>query len=124
VALCAPASADVPLDDDAGSALMTRTTDFALNVTHVLTFVASGDGGTEAERVLGMNRLPNGTTMQSSFSKIEKRLSHSIQEYTDEIVLSNLKEEVKLTLGERTDNNNNKLCDLWLEKKSPHDLWP
>jgi len=102
VALCAPASAAVPLDDDAGSALTTRTTDFALNVMHVLAFMASGDGDTEAERVLGMNGLPNGTTMQSSFSKIKQQISQSIQEHTDEIVMNNLKEEVKLTLGEKT----------------------
>ena len=124
VALCAPASADIPLDEDAGSALITRSMDFALNVTCVLAFMASGDGGTEAERVLGMNGLPNSTTMQSAFSKIEQRISQPIQECTDEIVLENLREEVKLTFGDKTDNNNNKLHDLWLEKKLTQEMWP
>jgi len=90
VSLCAPSSADIPLEDDAGSALITRSTDFALNVTYVLAFLASGDGGTEAERVLGLNGLPNSTTMQSAFSKIENRMSGSIQQYTEGLVLSNL----------------------------------
>jgi len=124
VSLCAPSAADIPLEEDAGSALITRSTDFALNVTCVLAFMASGDGGTEAERVLGLNGLPNSTTMQSAFSKIEQRLSASIQEYTNEIVLQNLREEVHLTFGDATDDNNNKLYDLWIEKKLPAELWP
>jgi len=123
VALCAPASADIPLEENAGSALITWSTDFALNVTYVLAFIASGDGGTEAERILGLNGLPNSTTMQSAFSKIEQRMSGSIQDFTNEIVLNNLREEVQLTFGDKTDNNNNKLYDLWLDKKLPQELW-
>jgi len=125
VALSAPALAEVPLDEDAGSALIARTTDFALNVTYVLSFIACGDGGAEAERVLGMNGLPNSTTMQSAFSKTEQRISASMQEHTDEIVLNNLREEVQLTFGNATDDNNdNALYDLWLQDKLPQQQWP
>ena len=124
VALCAPTSAEVPPEEGAGSAKMTRSTAFAINVSHVLAFMASGDGGTEAEHVLGLNGLPNSTTMQSAFGKMEQRISGPIQENTDEIVLNNLKEEVRLTFGDKTDNNNNKLCCLWSENKLPEDMWP
>jgi len=124
VALCAPSAADIPLEDDAGSAKMTRSTDFALNVTYVLAFLACGDGGTEAERVLGLNGFPKSTTMQSAFSKIEQRISGTVQEFTDEIVMCNLREEVKLTFGNAKDENNNNLYDLWLENKLPQDKWP
>ena len=124
VSLCAPAGADIPLDDNAGSAKMTRSVDFALNITCVLSFIACRDGGTEAERVLGLNGLPNSTAMQSAFSKIEQRISGPIQECTDEIVLNNLREEVKLTFADQTDDNNNLLCDLWLQKKLSQDQWP
>jgi len=90
----------------------------------VLAFLASGDGGTEAERVLGLNGLPNSTTMQSAFSIIEQRISGSMQQCTDKIVLCNLREEVQLTFGNEKDENNNNMCDLWVENKLPQDKWP
>ena len=124
MALSVPSCAEIPLDDDAGSAKITRRTDFALNVTYVLAFLASGDGGTEAKRVLGLNGLPNSLTMQSAFSNIEQRISGSIQQHTDEIVLCNLREEVQLTFGNEKDENNNNMCDLWVENKLPQDKWP
>jgi uncharacterized protein YjgD (DUF1641 family) len=41
-----------------------------------------------------------------------------IQEYMDEIVLENLAKEVEPLLAEKVDENNNKLYNLWLEKKT------
>ena len=116
----------IPLADDAGSVLITRDTDFATNVLYVLGFIASGDGGTEAARLLGLLGLPNSTTMQSSsFGTIEKGISPVIQEFADEIVMENLRKEVALIFGDAMDeDNNNKLYDLWLEKKLPEHLWP
>ena len=115
----------IPLADDAGSALIVRNTDYAANVLYVLGFVASGDGGTEAARLLGLLGLPNSTTMKSrSFGTIEKELSPVLQGLTDEIVMENLQKEVQLIFGDATDDDNNKLFDLWLEKKLPEDLWP
>ena len=79
--ICKPALADnIPLAEDAGSALIERNTDYAVNVLYVLGFIASGDGGTEASRLLGLVGLPNSTTMQSrSFGNIEKELSPVLQ---------------------------------------------
>ena len=101
VVVAAPATSAVPLADDAGSELITRNTDYALNILYVIGFIASGDGGTEAARLLGLLGLPNSTTMQSrSFGTIERELSPVIQQYTDEIILENLRNEVALKLGD------------------------
>ena len=40
-----PTSADIPLAADAGSALIERNTDYAVNILYVLGFLSSGDGG-------------------------------------------------------------------------------
>ena len=115
----------IPLADDAGSALIVRNTDYATNVLYVLGFIACGDGGTEAARLLGLLGLPNSTTMQSrSFGNIEKEISPVLQAYSDEIIMDNLRKEVALVLGDAMDDNNNKLYDLWLEKKLPEQHWP
>lgn len=121
----APIGSEVPLSDDAGSALITRNTDYALNVLYVIGFISSGDGGTEAARLLGLLGLPNSTTMQSrSFGNIEKQLSPVIQEYTDEIMMGNLCKEVASKLGDRVDDNGNRLYDRWVERNLPEELWP
>lgn len=39
----------------------------AANVLHALGFLVSGDGGTEAERLLGFLGMPNAATMQKSY---------------------------------------------------------
>jgi len=59
-----PAGADVPLPEDSGSALIERNADYAVNILFVLGFMSSGDGGKEAERILGLLGLPNYTTME------------------------------------------------------------
>ena len=50
-----PQPADVPELPNQGSALIERTTDYALNVLYVLGFMGCGDGGREAARVLGFD---------------------------------------------------------------------
>jgi hypothetical protein len=73
-------------------------------------FVSSGDGGTEAARLLGLLGLPNDTTMQSrSFGLIEDRISPFIQSVTDEILLENLTEEVRLTFANVPDKDESDL---------------
>ena len=47
---------------------ITRITDFAVNVLCVLGFLSSGDGGTEAARLLGMLGIANDATMEAQFS--------------------------------------------------------
>ena len=83
----------------AGSALIKRTTNYAINVLYVLGFMASGDGGTEAERLLGFLGLPNSTTMDSrSFPEIEKRIAPMIVELLEEIIEENLVKEIEMTM--------------------------
>ena len=91
-----PAPAEVPLPDDAGSEKIKRNTDHAINVLYMLGFMASGDGGTEAARVLGLLGLPNATTMQSrTFSAVERQIGPVIQSIADEVIVGNLKKEVR-----------------------------
>ena len=120
----APAES-VPMGDDTDS--RKRNTNFAANALYVLSFIASGDGGTEAARLLGLLGLPNATHMQSrSFGNIEKQLSPKIQQFADDLVLKNLELEVKAVLGDQVDaeNNNKKLYDLWLTRELPRQYWP
>ena len=121
-----PESAGLPLLDDAGSQKIVRNTDHAVNILFVLAFIASGDGGTEAARLLGLLGLPNCTTMQSrSFGSIEATICPIILRLADRIVYDNLCKEVELTLGDAMDDdNNNRLYDLWKKKELPEDLWP
>jgi hypothetical protein len=83
-----PERAEVPC---LGSPNYERMTDYAVNVQFILCCLASGDGGKEAERILGFLGLPNSTTMgKRSFPLIEARLGPMIQSLTDEILLDNL----------------------------------
>ena len=94
-----PAPANLTLLPGSGSALIMRTTDHAINILYVLGFVASGDGGKEAERLLGYLGLPNSTTMaRRSFITIEKRIAPVILELLEEIIQENLVKEVELTM--------------------------
>ena len=77
-----------------------RNTDYAVNALCVLSFVSVGDGSTEAARLLGVLGLPNDTTMEGrSFDTIEKRIAPAMHRVTDDILRSNLEEEVKVTLN-------------------------
>ncbi len=52
-----------------------RLTDAAINVLFIISFISSGDGGVEAQRLLGLLDLPNATSMEkSTFSKVEKQI--------------------------------------------------
>jgi len=53
-----PQSTNFDLPASAGSPLITRTTDFAVNILFVLSMLCSGDGPTEAGRVIGWCGLP------------------------------------------------------------------
>lgn len=119
----AAARAEHVVADD--SASRHRNTDHALNTLFVLSFIASGDGGTEAARLCGLIGLPNSTTMQSrSFGNIEEQMSSAIQDLTDTIIMRNLEAEVKHVLGDQLDNHGNLLYDLWLQRELPRPLWP
>jgi len=123
VAAAPPAQADVPMGD--GRIRTGRNSDYALNICFVLSFIQSGDGGTEAARVLGLCGLPNSTTMQSrTFGTIESTIYPVIEGITERILFSNMKAEVSVVLGDKVDNNGQKLHDLWLEQQLPRELWP
>ena len=117
-----PETADLPHVE--GSALIERSTDYATNVLYVLGFLASGDGGKEAERVLGFLGLSNSTTMEKrSFPIIENRLSPIIVQLTDEILLENLTKAVAIHYGDRRLGDNGPLLfDLWKEQIQPDNL--
>ena len=74
----------------------TRLTDFPVNILYVLGFLSVGDGGTEAQRVLGMLDLPNLTSMEkSTFSKIEQEVAPVIVSIAEEAMFDNLVEEIR-----------------------------
>jgi hypothetical protein len=76
-----------------------RSTDYAINVLYVLSFISMGDGPTEAARQLGLMGLPNDTTMKSrSFSIIEGRISPIIRDLCKDTILENLTEEARLSM--------------------------
>lgn len=124
VAIERPASADFPLPVDAGSPLITRTTDFAINILFVLSFMWSGDGGMEAGRLCGLLGLPKSTSMQSAFGDIEKMVSPQLKAICDKVIRGNLEREVKHLLGDKIDNDGVLLFDLWKQKQLPQQLWP
>ena len=76
-----------------------RITDYAVNCIYVISFIASGDGPTEAEKLLGLLGMPNDTTMASTtFKKIENRIGPFIRELGEAILLENVKKEVKASV--------------------------
>ena len=120
-----PSFTDFELPHDAGSPLIERVTDSAINILFVLSFICSGDGGTKAGRLCGLLGLPKSTSMkESSFGDIEKSISPHLMSICDKVIHDNLVSEVKKVLGDKKDNNNVLLFDLWKEKKLPHHLWP
>jgi hypothetical protein len=89
-----PASADLDPTLDKRE----RSTDYAVNILYVVGLLACGDGCSEAAKVLGLLGLPNDTTMEGrSFGIIEERISGKIQQLTEELLVENLVEEVRLT---------------------------
>jgi len=118
-------TADMPLPANCGSPLIERSTDYSINIMHVLGFLASGDGGAKAGRTLGMLGLPNSTTMEKrSFTIIEQRLAPTRQQLGKKILLENLDEEVEIYYGGEVDADGNLLFDLWKDKTLPQALWP
>jgi hypothetical protein len=76
-----------------------RSTDYAINVLYIAGLVSCGDGGTEAGRVLGLLGLPNDTTMEKkSFCLIEDRICGHIKKLSEQILIENLVEEVRITM--------------------------
>ena len=120
-----PTAAHPPLPEDSGSALIERNVDYAINICYVLAHLCSGDGGREAERLLGVLGLPNSSTMEKrSFSTIENIISPQLHELAKEILTDNLHEEIQLIFDNKTDDNGVPLFELWKRKELPFALWP
>jgi len=120
-----PATANIPLPETSGSPLIERNTDYAINILYVLGFLASGDGGVEAGRILGLLGLPNSTTMEKrSFTIIEQRIGPILQGLCQEILQENLDEEVAIYYGDAEDENGHQLFDLWKANSLPVASWP
>lgn len=80
----------------AGAGHSFRVVQFAINVQLVLAFLASGDGGTEAARVLGFLNLPNATTMpHNNFAKIEKDMDRRIIDVAQDLLHEQVFKEVR-----------------------------
>jgi len=110
------AGTDVPLDENAGSPLIERNSDYAINMLYILGFMCSGDGGKEAERLLGLLGLPNSTTMEKrSFGIITRQISQPILDLADEILLENLTIAVQEYYDKsyEDDGESERLFGLW-----------
>ena len=106
--------------------MIQRQTDYAINILWVLGFLTSGDGGTEAGRLMGLLGLPHSTFMQKRFfTSIESRISPHIIGLCDEVLASNLNDEVRLFYNNKRNDEGVLMYDLWLRKElqSPAD-WP
>ena len=96
-----------------------RLTDYAVNCIYDISFIASGDGPTEAEKLLGLLGMPNDTSMGSTtFKRIEDRLGCFIRDLADAILLGNIKAEVKATLPNESD------YDQWVRSIDPEVATP
>ena len=121
-----PLGANIQLQEGAGSCPLTeRTSDYAVNVLFLMSFLASGDGGTEAQRLLGFLALPNATTMEKrSWPELEQRLAPTIHEVALNVLQQNLEAEVLEVFGDEMDDDNNLLFELWKSKQLPDYLYP
>jgi len=71
---------------------------FDTNMKYVLGFVLSGDGGSEAQKVLSLLGLPNSTTMKrSSFTKVEDAMYEAVLPIMKSALNESLIAEVKAT---------------------------
>jgi hypothetical protein len=73
-----------------------RLLDYAANVLFVLGFLSVGDGGREANHLLGLLDLPNLISMESkTFVRIEKEIAPIIINVAEDCLQDNLIQEVK-----------------------------
>ena len=118
-----PIKADLPLPE--GSIRCHRNTDYAMNILFVLSFMASGDGGKEAERLLGSLGLPRSTAMEKkAFTRIERGISGIIHKHTEEILMDTLAKAVEKHYNGRTSarHGGTLLFDLWKQQvKAPEE---
>jgi len=105
---------------EAGSPLIQCSTNYAVNILYVLSFLTMGDGGMEASKLLGLLGLPNSTTMEKrSFGTIENRIGPVLQELCQDVLAENLDRAVLCSF-----NNDQAKCDDWKQNRLPQDEFP
>ena len=100
-----------------------RTSDFSVKCQCVAACVASGDGGSEAARMLGLLDLPNCPVMEKfAFPKVEFTVSGNLQEASKDALVDNLREEVRLAVLDEPDANHGDwlhATETWIDLE-PH----
>ena len=119
-----PAPASLPTLP-AGSSLIVRNMDYAANILYLLGFLSCGDGGKEAERILGFLGMPNATTMEKKmWSGMESSVAPAIKTLTEELLQENIAAAVEVFFSNK-EHNGCSLFEQWEEGvKLPEELWP
>ena len=104
-----PKKAHIP--DDATKQV--RRVDFAANNLFVLSFIASGDGGTEAQRLLGILDIQGFAFIKSNaFHQIEQNMSPAFERIMHHVLQLNLVNEVCKTF-EATESSTDADFNRW-----------
>ena len=99
-----------------------RVVQFAINLQFVLSFLASGDGGTEAAKLLGFLNLPNSTTMGgNTFNKVEKEMDQRIIDVANNLLDRQVYREVQETTA-GTDFDFDEWKSAVQDQTKPYDL--
>ena len=103
-----------------------RTSDYAANCLFVLSMMLSGDGGTEATKIMGLLDLPRAQSMaKSNYQTLEDDVSTKIIAYTKELLEKNLMKEVLLWAKDNPEFDSVKWEDAWRNNKPiPFDDMP
>ena len=73
-----------------------QLSDYAVNCLFVLAMMLSGDGGTEAAKILGLLDLPRSASIdRSAFPTVETVICREVISLTEKLLDNNLKEEVR-----------------------------
>jgi len=92
-----------------------RIVEYATNVLFVLAFMAMGDGGTEASKLLGFLNVPNSTTMaNSTFRRVEADMNPIIIKLGRKLLHNSVLQEVKVATANTAFDYQGWLA--WVEK--------
>lgn len=76
-----------------------KVTNFKTNIVYALSFMVSGDGGTEAQRLMGLLGLPHVQSMEKdTFQKIESALFPVLDSVKDDCLAEALEKGVQLSM--------------------------
>lgn len=98
-----------------------KCTDFNSNVLFVLSFMSSGDGGTEAQRAMGLLGLPHAQSMERDvFGMVENGISDALETILEQRLSESLKKKRRfLRQCKRIQSLTTKLGrNRWMGRKS------